>query len=121
MKLEVGMYVRTEDGEIFKTDNDLLRLSNDKSIFYRILTKIPRESISYRVSKASHNLIDLIEVGDIVTVFSNLHDSRGNETFNIRDNNHLKYLKIGFDNGCFHLINIATKEQFESVSYRVGD
>ena len=68
MKLELkeNMYVRTEEGKIFKTDGDLIYLNNDKTILYKLITRIPHDTISYKVVKASYNIIDILEVGDII-------------------------------------------------------
>ena len=57
MKLEVGMYVRTKDNGIKKI-NGLY----SKAIFTDTYIRIENKDIS----KASHNIIDLIEVGDYV-------------------------------------------------------
>ena len=122
MKLEVGMYVRTEEGKIFKTDGDKLYLSNDKKIFYRLLTRIPHESVSYKVIKASYNIIDLIEVGDVII------DKEGNKypinyEFETDYNTEYQSYEITIDD---HItlffkdgLSIATKEQFSQIEYKV--
>lgn len=114
MKLEVGMYVKFKNGNI----GQLKQI--DESLFYpqyyfdNIIDQVPVSQYYYlkdvydcnennlkkiikKDKKPSFKIIDLIEVGDIVTVFSDLHDLRGNETFNIRDNNHLKHVKFGIE------------------------
>lgn len=89
MKLEPNMYVRTKGGYILKYP--------DVFIFDEVL-------------KASHNIIDLIEVGDYV----NGYEVTSKDQF------------LGFGNHDWYMINdeiksIVTKEQFESMSYKVGD
>ena len=61
MKLEVGMYVRTNGGNIRK-------IENFKSSIYNDFIETPyKELINKKdIKKASHNIIDLIEVGDYV-------------------------------------------------------
>ena len=96
MNLEVGMYVRTINGKIWI-------ITSQKALFgHRI-----------DIIKASYNIIDLIEVGDYI--------------------NGMKLTKICFDKdgekiltvSCYlELVNkdiksIVTKEQFESMSYKV--
>jgi hypothetical protein len=124
MKLEEGIYVRTEEGKIFKTDGDKLYLSNDKKIFYRLLTRIPHESVSYKVIKTSNNIIDLIEVGDYVNGekvwevirkdmyhFGNgiiLKDEKDQDIYS-----NFRYSKFE------DIKSIVTKEQFESMQYKV--
>ena len=125
MKLEPNIYVRTKDGIIAKVDY----IDDDTIFFDKELYKTYGDSINFlekdkleRIVKASYNIIDLIEEGDILEVFSDLHDLLGNDVFRVRDENHLKHLKHGFDKGYFHLISIVTKEQFEQRSYKIiGD
>ena len=73
MKLEEGMYVRTKDGIIGKYNvvkewTDVPTLNG-----YYEIKEIEREYIdnelyrNYVVIKASHSIIDLLEVGDIIT------------------------------------------------------
>ena len=71
------------------------------------------------IIKARKNITDLLQVGDVVTMFSDLHDILGNETFNIRDKKHLDYIKMGVNKGFFHLIDVVTKEKFNEIKYEV--
>lgn len=115
MKLEEGMYVRTEEGEISKIkwitvqrweglDNTIeasFMLKNKENIEY------PRDNF-----KASYNLIDLIEVGDYVNglpVVLNSTERGGN-------------IVLVFGGNCFTedgINDVVTKEQFESMKYEV--
>ena len=124
MKLEPNMYIRTKDGIIAKVDY----IDDDTIFFDKELYKTYGDSINFlekdnleKIAKVSYNIIDLIEVGDILEVFSDLHDLLGNEVFRIKDEKHLQHLKNGFDKGYFHLITILTKEQFEQMAYKVGE
>src|SRR5574344_93470 len=109
--MEINDYVRIKDGKIGKYIQPELGKPNiTNGISFN-------EGANY--GKHSKDIIDLVEVGDIVTVFSDLHDRDGNQTFNINNENHLKHLKNGFDNGYYHLINVLTKEQFESNAYKI--
>lgn len=123
MKLEKNMYVRT-DREIFKF------LKVDEKGTYRRTLSSDNESVTTGfeiedVKKASHNIIDLIEVGDYV-----------NGSRVIKTNCKLEYIDDDSDTGVNevydglelengwiyfeHEINsIVTKEQFESMSYKV--
>ena len=111
MKLEVGMYVRTKHNGIKKI-NGLY----SKAIFTDTYIRIENKDIS----KASHNIIDLIEVGDYVN---------GHQVYDIGIDE-IKYLdldvcgEIHFPSETFvndgDIKSIVTKEQFESMSYRVG-
>lgn len=109
MELEVGMFLRTNDGKITKfikyDEKDKNELVTD---YYKYSTIWIKDII-----KASFNIIDLIEVGDYV---------------NGAKVNRLKkdYIVIHeIWSGREYLSNeeiktIVTKEQFEQMSYKVG-
>lgn len=127
MKLEEGMYVRTKEGEISKIkwitvqrweglDNTIeasFMLENKENIEY------PRDNF-----KASHSLIDLIEVGDYVN---------GHEVIEVGiEEEGYRYVELDFDKNCDELHwgeysslqnvdikSVVTKEQFNSVKYEV--
>lgn len=127
-KLEKGMYVRTEEGEIFKTDGDKLYLSNDKKILYRLLTRIPHDTVNYKVTKSSHNIIDLIEVGDYVNgykvleIYTNIAKEKTlsiQTEYKSNDDMSLPYEIPCITNK--YIKSIVTKEQFSNMEYRLGD
>ena len=60
MKLEVGMYVRTIGGI------ERLKKENDNGWFFEKSMIIKPDNIEKYIIKASHNIIDLIELGDYV-------------------------------------------------------
>ena len=61
MDIEVGDYVRTNDGRIFR----VYKIDNKNSKYTLYSDEFTRP-INYKVTKHSKNIIDLIEVGDIV-------------------------------------------------------
>ena len=106
MKLEVGMFVRTKEGNIEKicaienthiyTDEDYLSWYGNYNAF----------------SKASNNIIDLIEEGDYV-----------NGTI-VTTKTPNKYIELDYSynrKGCYEedIKTVVTKEQFESMQYKV--
>ena len=126
MKLEVGMYVRT-DKDIFQIRNKNVFIE-DKKQYIGVNGRYTCIDIE-TIKKASHNIIDLIEVGDYVNGMNVMDADWINEEgdyeeglafpmyasddLNIIENwQPLKYIKIK---------SIVTKEQFESMSYKVGD
>ena len=127
MKLEIGMYVRTKQGKIGKIKG--LAISHGFTIKEIIIVdtyyNFVDENDSYFVedlSKASHNIIDLIEVGDYVNG-NRVEEIDWYSSIKVQQQ---KYLKID----CSSLFNalyeediksIVTKEQFESMSYKVGE
>lgn len=97
MKLEVGMYVRTINGKIWIITSQKAISGHRKDII-----------------KASHNIMDLIEVGDYVNGEKVLLKNEG-------------YIKVGTGRDYIVVNNekfiksIVTKEQFEQMAYKVGE
>lgn len=116
MKLEVGMYVRTPYG-IDKIKDIVLNgnLYEDSGLYLEKGIKLVCGKEEMKNLKASHNIIDLIEVGDYVNGFRVVWKDNEHICINayfeedkiIRNNNKIKL--------------IVTKEQFESMSYKAGE
>ena len=115
MQLEKNMYVRTQKYGIAKIIGGI----NDNKFNIDIFKK---DGITLRcqkakdILKASHNIIDLIEVGDYVN---------GMKVNNIAIEDGLIFLHMDADE-CLHentmltgddIKSIVTKEQFESIKY----
>ena len=111
MELKEGMYVRTK--------KDIFQIRNDKTF---LENKIEYIAVNGRytcidvktIIKASNNIIDLIEVGDYVNgnrVVSVHKDKK--YQIEINDEYSYGYLKKE------EIKSIVTKEQFESMSYKV--
>ena len=116
MKLEVGMYVRTNGGNIRK-------IENFKSSIYNDFIETPyKELINKKdIKKASHNIIDLIEVGDYVNGYKVSFKGNDYQPFVQCDypvecgqTNHYRFYEKA-------IYSIVTKEQFSSMEYRLGD
>lgn len=103
MKLEVGLYVRTKDGIISK----IISIKNLDERAYLLNGFYLNKDV---IKKASYNIIDILEVGDYVNGFPVIH----------KENDILKCgLLVQFKEN--EIKSIVTKEQFESMSYKVGD
>ena len=111
MKLEVGMYVRTERfgrvGKYLRNDKECsmsyIVIMDDKNCEYTI----PRETIKV----ASHNIIDLIEVGDYIN---------GELVEYIEVDSYKDYvINSGYWCNQENIKSIVTKEVFQSNEYRV--
>lgn len=127
MKLAEGIYVRTKMGikQIYRIDNNKTK--------YKYLYKLKKQDgdgcidcgvlCIEDILKASHNIIDLIEENDLVTLTSKYCerdiyrvegkfgeyislDTLGDGTLIINNSKDIK--------------SIVTKEQFESMSYKVN-
>ena len=115
MELKEGMYVRTKKG-IFQITNDKTFIEN-KIEYIGVNGRYTSIDVN-TVIKASHNIIDLIEVGDYVN---------GLKVIEVREHLH-NDIEIVLSNGEFQwsfskndsdydIKNIVTKEQFESMKY----
>ena len=119
MELEPNMYVRTNKGTIDKLDNK------------NIMTyQVALMGFGEKPIKASHNIIDLIEVGDYV---NGCYVSNKRASVNEHLGGHPKGIGIikcnayfnqgNYDDCKFEWIeekdikSIVTKEQFESIKY----
>ena len=123
MKLEPNMYVRTKDGKIAKF------IKYDEKAKEELVTDYYEYSTIWikDVIKASHNIIDLIEVGDYVNGSKVIDISiigKDKEKWvwveQMEDSDN-KYGDdyVGYNND--QIKSIVTKEQFENMEYRLGD
>ena len=122
MKLEEGMYVRyiptigeytQKISKITKTKNCLLdmcyTLDDKEEVF---------SSHFDDILGASHNIIDLIEVGDYVNgypVYETIEHPDNTRAIVIADD----YKSIIWEESSQYIKSIVTKEQFEIMSYEV--
>lgn len=120
MKLELkeNMYVRIEKGKIFKTDGDLIYLSNDKTILYKLITRIPHDTISYKVVKASYNIINILEERDYVNGYPicEIIEYEDDTKAIIIDDSEKTFIQKNED-----IKSIVTHEQMEQMAYKVEE
>ena len=116
MKLEEGMYVRTKAGMIAKIidKRDVSGSLHREEIVF-ILDNGNRLALhSQKVVKASHNIIDLIEVGDIITT-----NNLCGEVTHIEEDKIYTTCYDGEYCYDYQIQSILTCEQFESMKYEV--
>ena len=123
MKLEIGMYVRTkfgiskiiEDGivKIIKSDNEETYDVDKNGRHYP--TQFRDYIWTSDVIKASHNIIDLIEVGDYVNGFRVDEVEHSKSTIFIGNTEKVIEQALWSND----IKSIVTKEQFESMSYKI--
>lgn len=114
MKLEVGMYVRliNNDGMFGK----IISITNLNNNFVEVqFQNIKMEIPTFFIKKASHNIIDLIEVGDYVNGVE-VEEITNNEIMLV--DTHL-YIDKSVANDLIE--TILTKEQFENDCYKIGE
>lgn len=117
MKLEEGMYVRTKKGMMAKiiSKEDVSGSLHKEEIVF-ILDNGNRLALNSRkVIKASHNIIDLIEVGDYVNGLVVTRICFDEET----GERYLNMYGSISDWNNEDIKSIVTKEQFESMKYKV--
>ena len=115
MKLEVGMYVR------YKTLSNRIKIAKIIEIDKKVLDLDNKDCTTekYIIGEASHNIIDLIEVGDYVNGVQVIDKEI--------DNVNEKYLQCGVGDYLICVYNsneiedVVTKEQFKAMEYRLGD
>ncbi len=115
-KLEIGMYIRTKNHGIKK----ILNIGSYCGMNQYILDEEGNYTIGNGIIKSSHNLIDLIEDGDILRLENNQvvqifpSDKEKIERFLIYNVDTKKYHW-----GAYEIKSIVTKEQFKSLEYEV--
>ena len=130
MKLEVGMFIRTPLG-IDKIINVILQdeygcnfdtqLEHNLFCDERDYISIDGECFDKEEIKASHNIKKLIGVGDIISYeFPTGLGMIGYENVTVLPEL-LEVLQNGENNHEYIIKSILTKEQFESMSYKVKE
>ena len=123
MKLEEGMYVRTKKGigritEYTKHESwgYIVKVLGQYSCY----THTSNGELS-DVIKASHNLIDLIEVGDYVNGYlvKDIDYAFDDVVMNNKNARRVPYIDCNKNNYVEDIKSIVTKEQFESMKYEV--
>ena len=115
--MNVGDYVRTKNGinKIIYIDD--IFGSDGKHSFYTI--KLDNDNLIFddEVIKPSPNIIDLIEAEDYVNGYKVLN------VLDFNDNSKMLSLEKIYDSKITNedIKSIVTKEQFESMKYKVGD
>ena len=118
MKLEKEMYVRTKWGYICKIIN--INDFREPSMKYGVEASYLKDIMfigDNDISKASHNIIDLIEVGDYVNgvMVESMNNSIKPKPIPQYKNEYGEY--VDFDES--DIKSVSTKEQFESMSYKI--
>ncbi len=129
MKLEVGMYARTKDGIIDKVIIDYNGHCANPNCEYKHISCAKNYYDEDTITKASYNIIDILECGDIIKLF--MEDDIAEEDTNIFELIAINYNdnKIGVFNSDFqieffpieNLRGILTHEQMEQMAYKVGE
>lgn len=115
MKLKVGMYVRTKWGYICELVN--INDFREPSMKYGVEASYLKDIMfigDEDILKASHNIGEILEAGDFLD-FHRIEKIEGTTIF-LTDG-----WFIDFDDVEDLVGTICTEEQFESISYKVGE
>lgn len=128
-KIQVGEYIRTNDGIIGKIKRIELD-ETDKSLKWYVFDK-KRYDMNFideiyinkpYIKKHSSNVIDLLEVGDILKYrLNNLSSIDVSEVILVTEGRKLKeYLSVkGYSLNQIEILSLITKEQFKNIEYEV--
>lgn len=119
MELRPNMYVRIiNDIRVICIGIGKIKQINQETIYVDMKNNLPISFNKNQISRASHNIIDLIEVGDYVNgVLIESIYSREEKKIYFHTFGEEIMIEITNEN----INNIVTKEQFESISYRIGE
>ena len=124
MKLELreNMYVRTKDGYISQYkyyDYDI-----GEGLIGKLLC-IPLSNGTFanieNIKKFSYNIIDILEVGDIISFYEDIDNYKKQYIIGIPDLITLDNIKDKITNDNIRLVSILTKEEMEQMAYKVGE
>ena len=125
MKLEVGMYVRTKNGIIDKVIIDYKGKCNSPNCNCKHVSCQYNYYDEVDIINASHNIIDLIEVGDYVNGYriDYIENTNANNNFILQRIFCEEYEKDLYSKSFkpSDIKSIVTKEQMEQMAYKVGD
>ena len=115
-KLEPNMYVRLNCNYEIGIGKTIGEIDEDNFIKTKFKDGFECSLPTYMIKKASHNIIDLIEVGDIITT----NNLCGEVTKIDIENNKIWIACCDYETCRIEDVkSIVTKEQFENISYEV--
>ena len=109
-KLEPNMYVRLNCNYALGIGKTIGEIDEDNFIKTKFKDGFECSLPTYMIKKASHNIIDLIEVGDYVNGWKVLYWTDGTKVVDDGYATNLDKISVK---------SIVTKEQFESMKYEV--
>ena len=122
MKLEVGQFARLKSGYICKIIN--INDFREPNMKYGVEANYLKDIMFIGdddIVKASYNIIDILEVGDIISLYEDIDNYKKEYIIGIPDLITLDKIKDKIENGNIRLIGVLNKEQFEQMAYRVEE
>ena len=115
-KLEPNMYVRLNCNYALGIGKTIGEIDEDNFIKTKFKDGFECSFPIYMITKASHNIVDLIEVGDVITT----NNLCGEVTKIDIENNKIWIACCDYETCRIEDVkSIVTKEQFESIKYEV--
>ena len=121
MKLEVGQFVRTKDGIIDKVIIDYNGHCASPNCECKHISCAKNYYDEDKIVKASYNIIDLIEVGDIISFYEDIDNYKKQYVIGIPDLITLDEIKDKITNDNIRLLSILTKQEMEQMAYKVEE
>lgn len=123
MKLEFkkNMYIRTKDGIIDKVIIDYNGHCANPNCERKHISCAKNYYDEDKVVKASYDIIDILEVGDIISFYEDIDNYKKQYVIGIPDLITLDEIKDKITNDDIRLVSILTKEQMEQMAYKVDD
>ena len=125
--MKIGDYVRTKSGKIYKITDFKKYYINGKLIIEKQLVYIDNRNscLNYEqfcklIIKNSPNIIDLISYGDIVK-YKIDDEIFISEVWGEKNDYFIQNFNFPIDLRDLDIISVLTKEQFESMEYKIGD
>lgn len=125
-ELKENMYVRTEKGiakikKIFPDGSEPYFEAKYETDTYLEIYYDSEYVSEYDVLKASYNIIDILEIGDIISFYEDIDNYKKQYVIGMPDLITLDEIKDKITNDNIRLVSILTKEQFEQMAYKVGE
>ena len=116
MKLEVGQFARLKSGYICKIIN--INDFREPNMKYGVEANYLKDIMFIGdddVVKASYSIIDILEVGDIISFYEDIDNYKKQYVIGIPDLITLDNIKDKITNDNIRLVSILTKEQIKKV------
>lgn len=132
MKLEIGKFIRTPYGirkivNITKDDGygkpkvRVIELDRHLNTPYKFDYIFYTDENVIKKCKASYNIIDILEVGDIISFYEDIDNYKKQYVIGIPDLITLDEIKDKITNDNIRLVSILTKQEMEQMAYKVGE
>ena len=122
MKLEVGQFARLKSGYICKIIN--VNDFREPNMKYGVEANYLKDVMFIGdddVAKASYNIIDILEVGDVISFYEDIDNFKKQYVIGIPDLITLDKIKDQITNDNTRLVSILTKEEMEQMAYKVDE